>query len=406
MPMNANLTTMLDDDETIARDVAAIGRLNAVPSLLRVVCEYTGMGFAAVARVTDGTWTACAVQDNIQFGLKAGGRLDVHTTLCKESRLARRPVVIDHASKDPIYHNHHTPLTYKIESYISVPIVLQDGQYFGNLCAIDPNPARVSDSRTITMFSLFAELISHELASEERQRLADSALLDAKQTAELREQFIAVLGHDLRTPLSVATMSAEILIRRNEPELASIGQRLRSSARRMTRLIDDVLDLARVRMGSGIGVFMADITDLDEALRHVVAEIRDTNPERQIRESVEVNRTVHCDRERIQQLLSNLLGNALHHGAPDQPVVVDVTVRGDNLLLSVLNRGEPIASENMTKIFQPYWRARSSRHGAGLGLGLHICSQIVNEHGGSLKVSSSVEAGTRFVAEIPITPAQ
>src|ERR1700710_2019691 len=117
---------MDDSKEAIERDIAAIARIDAVPSLLRIICQHTGMGFAAVARVTDGTWTACAVQDNIQFGLKAGGRLDVHTTLCKESRLARLPVVIDHASKDPVYHNHHTPLTYKIESYISVPIVLQD----------------------------------------------------------------------------------------------------------------------------------------------------------------------------------------------------------------------------------------------------------------------------------------
>ena len=136
---------MDDSPDAIRRDVEAVGRISSVPSLLKIICRNTGMGFAAVARVTDGTWTACAVQDDIQFGLLPGGQLDVRTTLCIEARAARKPVVIDHASADPVYRNHHTPRLYNIESYISVPIVRPDGEYFGNLCAIDPRPLRVSD---------------------------------------------------------------------------------------------------------------------------------------------------------------------------------------------------------------------------------------------------------------------
>jgi len=146
-----------------------------------VVCQITGMGFAAVARVTDNTWTACAVQDDVEFGLKPGGQLDVQTTPCIESRAARAPVVIDHASQDPVYCNHHTPRLYKIESYISVPIVLQSGEYFGNLCAIDPRPARVSDPKIVSMFTLFAELISLQLQSEGKRNAADSALLTERR---------------------------------------------------------------------------------------------------------------------------------------------------------------------------------------------------------------------------------
>ena len=184
-----------DSADAIARDVAAVARISAVPSLLRLICQNTGMGFAAVARVTDGTWTACAVQDDIQFGLKPGGQLDVQTTLCSESRAARRPVVIDQASVDPVYAHHHTPRIYGIESYISVPIVRPDGTYFGNLCAIDPRPAIVSDPRTVTMFNVFADLIALQLENDDRQVATESALVDARTTAELREQFIAVLGH-------------------------------------------------------------------------------------------------------------------------------------------------------------------------------------------------------------------
>src|ERR1700761_4179734 len=121
---------MNDSEEAIAHDVARVGRMGSVPSMLRVICKNTGLGFAAVARVTEGTWTACAVQDDIQFGLKTGGQLDVNTTLCIEARAARQPAVIDHASQDPVYCNHHTPRLYNIESYISVPIVLKSGVYF------------------------------------------------------------------------------------------------------------------------------------------------------------------------------------------------------------------------------------------------------------------------------------
>src|SRR5258707_15444190 len=115
--------------EQIAREIAAVGRISAVPANLRIICAHTGMGFAAVARVTEGNWTACAVQDDIQFGLIPGGQLQVETTLCSESRASREPIVIDHASLDPVYRHHHTPRIYNIESYISVPIVRPDGVY-------------------------------------------------------------------------------------------------------------------------------------------------------------------------------------------------------------------------------------------------------------------------------------
>jgi GAF domain-containing protein len=158
-----------DGTEDIAMDVAALGRTRAVPVLLRVPCDTTGMGFAVVARVTSGTWTACAVRDDIGFGLKPGDALDIDTTLCKEVRSTRMPIVIDHASEDLAYRGHRTVGLYAIESYVSVPIVLGDGSYFGNLCAIDPHPANVSEPRVQPLFARFAELIAQQLDSERRQ---------------------------------------------------------------------------------------------------------------------------------------------------------------------------------------------------------------------------------------------
>jgi signal transduction histidine kinase len=393
---------MSDRNEDIARDVAAVARIGAVPSMLRVICKNTGLGFAAVARVTEGTWTACAVHDNIEFGLVAGGQLDVHTTLCSESRALRAPIVVDHASIDPLYQNHHTPRIYNIESYISVPIILPNGEYFGNLCAIDPRPAVVSDSRTLTMFSLFSELIALQLESEREQTATEAALFDERATAELREQFIAVLGHDLRNPLAAVSATAELLTRRDDPGLVSLGTRLRATTRRMSRLIDDVLDFARGRLGGGLGVTLSPTDDIADALADVIAELRTANAGRVVLEQIHVDCSIECDRGRVQQLLSNLLANALNHGAPDQPVHVNAAIEADELVISVSNLGRPIALDDLANVFQPYWRSSTSQPSGGLGLGLYICSQIVEAHVGTLSVSSSADEGTCFVARIPV----
>jgi signal transduction histidine kinase len=395
---------MSDSEKDIARDVAAITRIGAVPSMLRVICKNTGLGFAAVARVTEGTWTACAVQDDIKFGLLPGGQLDIHTTLCSESRVLRQPIVVDHASIDPVYRDHHTPRIYGIESYISVPIILPNGDYFGNLCAIDPRPAHISDARTLTMFTLFAELIALQLDTEKERFATETALLDERATAELREQFIAVLGHDLRNPLAAVGATAELLARRNgEPDLVRMGTRLKAATRRMSRLIDDVLDFARGRLGAGIGVSLCADEDLANQLNDVIAELRTANPGRVVIETIAVECQIYCDRGRVQQLLSNLLANALTHGAPDQPVYVDVSVKAGELVIEVANLGTPIAPDDLDKVFEPYWRPATSQPGGGLGLGLYICSQIVKAHDGVLTVASSEDAGTRFVARIRTT---
>jgi len=113
---------------------------------------------------------------------------------------------------------------------------------------------------------------------------------------------------------------------------------------------------------------------------------------------------VHGSRGRLQQVLSNLLGNAVSHGAPDSPIDVAAWTRDGWFVLSVKNQGEPISPGNLQKIFQPYWRPAESRGHGGLGLGLHICSLIVKSHGGTLQVTSTAEHGTSFVARIPVRP--
>lgn len=393
-----------DASEALARDIGAIARINAVPSMLRMICDETGMGFAAVARVTDLTWTACAVHDNIGFGLKAGGQLELHTTLCFESRAARAPIIVDHFGENATFGGHHTPAIYNLESYISVPIITTSGEYFGNLCAIDPRPARVSEPRVVRMFEVFSNLIAMQLESEQKQWSTEAALQQERKTANLREQFIAVLGHDLRNPLSAVNATAEMLVRRPaEPDLVNAGQRLKRTVLRMSRLIEDVMDFARGRLGTGLTVAIRQVDDLSEPLRSVVDELRVANPARLINTQIALDRPVSCDVARIQQLLSNLLGNALTYGAQELPIYVHAIADADQLSLSVSNSGNPIPSHVLPMVFEPYWRPPSSAPGGGLGLGLYICKQIVEAHGGTLEVCSSEAEGTCFTARIPAT---
>jgi signal transduction histidine kinase len=393
--------------EEIAADLLAVSKIEAVPTLLNVLCEITGMRFAAVARVTAASWTACAVKDDIAFGLTPGDQLDVNSTLCIEVRAARAPIVIEHASADERYRHHHTPQRYGIESYISVPIVLADGRYFGNLCAIDPAPAKLSEPRILSMFTQFARLVALQLDHEFARKQHHAALLDAKAAAELREQFIAILGHDLRNPLQAVYATGDLLERRlTDPVLSGMAARIKVNVRRMSALIDDVADFARGRLGSGIGVRIKPVVDIESGLTGVVQELQDAQPGRTILFDLELaNKTMNCDMSRLQQVLSNLIGNAVTHGSPVRPIEVRVRTTEDDLVLTVWNDGAPIPPENIDKIFEPFWRQSTSGDRQGLGLGLHICSQIVRAHEGELSVTSSKEHGTQFTARVPLRAA-
>jgi len=185
----------------IKEDVEAISRIPIVPELLEVICRTTGMGFAAIARVTEDKWIACSVRDEISFGLKPGSELIIETTICNEIRQSLKSVIIDDVDNDETFANHHTPAMYGFKSYISIPIIRQDGSFFGTLCAIDPKPAKLNNPAIIGMFKLFADLISFHLNAVEQLSFTKADFLDEFRRSELREQFIAVFGRDLPTPI-------------------------------------------------------------------------------------------------------------------------------------------------------------------------------------------------------------
>ena len=163
-----------------AADLARVERITAIPVILNLVLESTGLRFGAVAKVTPSSWTALAVLDRIDFGLKTGGELEVSTTLCSEIRATRAPVVIGCASRDPHYRRHLTPRMYGFESYIAVPIILRSGEVYGTICALDPESRDLSDPKILSTTQLFADLIAAELELDVKFAEQEAALTHQK----------------------------------------------------------------------------------------------------------------------------------------------------------------------------------------------------------------------------------
>jgi signal transduction histidine kinase len=390
-------------DNVFQTDIDAIQGIDAVPKILNVICRTTGMGFAAVARVTPERWICCAVRDEMDFGLKPGGELKVETTICHEIRQSQKAVAIDGVSQDQVYCGHHTPGMYGFQSYISVPIILNDGSFFGTLCALDPRPARLNNPETIETFNLFAELIGNHLNALERLKRSEATPLDERQTSELRGQFIAVLGHDLRNPLASIAAGVRMIPKAESREaISEIARLMQTSINRMSRLIDNVLDFARGRLGGGLSLHRSVKEPLEPVLKQVIAELHSSHLTRTIDAKFDIQELVNCDTERIGQLFSNLLGNALTHGSSEGPIEVRAASHGGMFELSIVNSGDPISPEAMERLFQPFYRGDVRRSQQGLGLGLFIASEIAKAHGGTLKVDSSAKE-TRFTLQFPAT---
>ena len=155
-------------------EAIALGRDERLPAILRDICAATGMGFAAVARVTEHQWIACQVEDRIGFGLDPGDELKIRETICDEIRESGEAVVFDDASDDIKWSRHPVPVIYGFKSYCSFPVYLEDGSFFGTLCAIDPEPRQVADDAIVAMFSDYSKKVGEILSEAVRRAKAEA----------------------------------------------------------------------------------------------------------------------------------------------------------------------------------------------------------------------------------------
>lgn len=235
------------------------------------------------------------------------------------------------------------------------------------------------------------ELCEAQQAADGSRKELESMNRALTETGRLREEFVAILGHDLRNPLASIGSGTRIL---GKEELSPRGRQVLGlidhSVERMGKLISDILDFTRGRLGGGLVVIRTRETELGKELEQVVAEIGSASG-RKIHCRIDLPSATFVDVGRIAQLASNLLGNAVVHGAEDNPVELVAFMDGQDIVISVSNYGEPIPSEIKERLFQPFFRGPDStgKHEQGLGLGLHIANEIAKAHGGILSVNSS-----------------
>ena len=233
---------------------------------------------------------------------------------------------------------------------------------------------------------------------ERRQDRRESAL---DERDRLHELFVAVLGHDLRSPISTVKMSAASLLRdMGNPDKArlTIG-RIQSSADRMLEMVTQLLDFTRTRLGSGFEIEMQR-GEVVAFVQEACADFTVNHPERELirefPESVEAN----FDRNRLRQAVMNLLSNAAAYAPPGTPIVTRVAQGPDSFSITVENQGPPIPTDVREALFNPFVRARKSRKSGGLGLGLYITQEIAKAHGGEASFTSD-EGSTAFTLRLP-----
>ncbi len=259
-------------------------------------------------------------------------------------------------------------------------------QVFANACE-----RRDADNQPLFIrFTLFkaTDRRAYEQNLQGAKKQAEESLDEERANALLREQFIAVLGHDLRNPLTAILTGSSLL---QKMELGPISKRvattINGSAVRMSEMIKNVMDFARVRLGGGI-VITCQPTVIETIISQVVEELRTAWPARTIETVNQVSERINCDGPRIAQLVSNLVANALMHGAADKPVIVRANVKDDFFELLVCNEGNPVLPSILENLFQPFKRESNMPGQQGFGLGLYIASEIARAHNGTLTATS------------------
>jgi signal transduction histidine kinase len=238
------------------------------------------------------------------------------------------------------------------------------------------------------------------------QALAESVVRYTTDLDESREMFIAILSHDLRTPLGAIITASTFMLETDEleePQL-TLTSRIASSSRRMERMIGDLLDVTRSRLGGGIPIERGPMS-METVVQDVVAELAAVHPARAVEVDMNGDLGGNWDEGRLTQVMANLVGNALDHGDPEKPVAVTLSGREEDVTIVVHNHGVPIVPSMMSRIFKPMKR-RQGRDGrpadtTHLGLGLYIAERIMNAHGGSINVASSASEGTTFTIRLP-----
>jgi signal transduction histidine kinase len=411
---------MKHSEDALLADIEKIKQIPIVPTMLEVICRTTGMGFAAVARVTDDRWIACSVRDEIAFGLVAGSELQIETTICNEIRDSREPVVIDHVAESEIFVNHHTPRIYGFQSYISIPIILKSGDFFGTLCAIDPKPALLNNTKTIGMFTLFADLISFHLQSLQVVEQSESAVneLNHKLIDSVIEnrQFRYISNHNLQEPLRKMRVFSGMLVSASEKndfrQIKLLAGKIDACATKFSDLVKELSEFSELYNETEF-----DIVDLNETVAQVCSELNGQLDANNVKVAVKTLPVINGSPTQMKQLFHNLITNSIAHASGAllheiQIDAVDLTsyntpdlpLQKDSQLVEIKlqDNGVGYSKHELEKIFDIFPYFDSDNREKSDGSGLIYCRKIVRNHGGSIAAESEPGKGTAFSVILPV----
>ena len=398
---------MINSYDDLLHDLEAVRQISFVPSMLEFICQVTGMGFAAVARVTSDKWIACSVRDEVQFGLEAGGELPVATTLCNEIRDHQRPIIIDNVAQSPAYMNHHTPQIYGLQSYISFPIILKNGAFFGTLCAIDSKPAPLNNQRITDAFTMFTEMLSFHLQSQDLLERSYGATVELQNKNAILtkvnqdlDSIVYTAAHDLKSPVTNIEGLVEALrysLEKEDLDRAEINQILRlmeSSLKNFHTTIQDLTTI--IAADTSKGQEAVEEIHLPTLVESVTGDLRPLIAESRAKIEVVVGEYVslHYPKKYFRSILYNLLNNALKYRSLLRTPMIQVALNREKgkIYFSVSDNGLGIAQDQQEKVFTLF--KRFHHHVEGSGLGLYIVKKMVEYGNGQIQVKSTLDQGT------------
>ncbi len=332
------------------------------------------------------------------FGLpspfKETRELPIDASLCRYT-LEGQSIISNNAAHDPFLKLHPSTGPWGIVAIIVLPLITDDGHVLGTFCAIQPEPREWTDHDLNVMKELTASIMT------EINLRRQIARLQAEQN--LRDTFVAALTHDLRTPVTAAQLSMQILARQfpDIPGVQTQAQRALQSLKGMERMIRDLLDATQIRTGKPLMLRRTEF-DLVELAQQTIQDLALIYSDRFVLKA-DLLFAIWADQGALRRILENLLSNAAKYGAKETPIELIIEKRTAQVRLQVRNQGNPIPKQDLATVFEPFHRSASALESAqkGWGLGLPLVRGLAEAHGGSVSVTSTEEEGTCFTVSLP-----
>lgn len=398
---------MIEVYDKLFKDFERVNKIAIVQTMLEVICQTTGMGFAAVARVTEERWLACSVRDKIGFGLKPGEELPLETTLCHEVKNQGAEIIIDNLAEDDVYCNHHSPKLYGYKSYISYPIILKNGEFFGTLCAIDPQPAHLRNDKITNTFLLFADLLSFHLQSVELMERNHSAFRETCRQLQFSQdenkQYQHISTHTLKEPLRKIQMYSDRLVNDVNGALPAPAketvQKIQSMALDLSRKLQDIGELADLNAPADAYKTVKLNQIIEEVANHL-----HINEGKKLLLSAGNLPEIMAVPSQIKLLFYHLLLNAIQFAKRGTEAEIKITLLSsdaESVKLSVTYMGIGLEEFRLKDILDLFKKPDPEYIVEGLGTGLPTCRKIVSLHGGHISAAYDAVAGTVFTIALP-----